>query len=210
MKRIAIIGSGDLGQQITSHIHHDTDDKVVAYFDHFRSKGTLVNDIPVIGGNDDIIIQYNSDRFDAILIAIGYNHMNVRKYLFEELKDHIPFYTFVHSSVLLDTSAVIGRGSVVFPRCLIDQRVLVGENVLLNVSVTVCHDSNIGSHSFIAPAVAVAGFVKIGDQCNIGVNSTIIDNIVIAGQTQIGGGTVIITNIEQAGLYVGNPARFIR
>lgn len=58
--------------------------------------------------------------------------------------------------------------------------------------------------------IAVAGFAEIGEQCFVGINSTIIDGIKITDNTQIGAGTVVIKSIEKSGLYVGNPAKFIR
>lgn len=210
MKRIAIIGSGELGQQFSHHIHQDTEDKVVAFFDEFLEKGTLINKIPIIGGNGDVISEYGKNSFDAILIAIGYKHMSFRKQIYDDLKDKIPFHTFIHSTVYVDKSAKIGSGSVIYPGCIIDQRVKIGENVLLNISETIAHDAKIGNHSFLSSCTAIAGFANIGEQCIIGINSTIIDNINIVSKTQIGAGTVVINNIENPGLYVGNPARFVR
>lgn len=210
MKRIAIIGSGHLGQQIAYHIHHDSNDKVIAFFDEFQHVNTIIDDIPVIGGNNDVITKYQQNEFDAILIAIGYKHMNAKKELFQKLDGKVPFHTFIHSSCYKDPSATIGQGSVIYPGCVIDQNVSIEENVLMNISCTVAHDSVIGKHSFLSPSVAIAGFVKIREQCIIGINSTIIDNITIAAQTHIGGGGVVIKNIDIPGLYVGNPVRYIR
>lgn len=210
MKRIAIIGSGHLGQQIAYHIHQDSGDRVVAFFDEFQEKGNLVNEIPVIGGNNDVLNEFENNAFDEILIAIGYKHIVFKKQIFEDLKNKVPFYTFVHSSAYVDPSAKIGQGSVIYPRCVIDQDVEIGENVLLNVSCTIAHDTKIGSNSFLSPCVAIAGFVNVDEQCIVGINSTIIDNINIAPKTQVGGGTVVINHIEKSGLYVGNPARFVR
>lgn len=210
MKRIAIIGSGHLGQQIAYHIHQDTDDKVVAFFDEFQEKGILIQSIPVKGGNNDVFAEFQKDSFDEVIIAIGYKHLDFKKEIFEELKNRIPFYTFVHSSAFVDSSAKIGQGSIVYPGCVIDQGVEIGENVLLNVSCSVAHDSKVGDNSFLSPCIAVAGFVNIGEQCIIGINTTIIDNINIVPKVQTGGGTVVINNLEQPGLYVGNPARFVR
>lgn len=210
MKRIAIIGSGHLGQQIAYHIHQDTVDKVVAYFDEFKEKDTLVDNIPIIGGNNDIEEAYENKLFDEILIAIGYKHLDFKKKIFEQLVNKIPFYSFIHSSVYLDPSAKIGRGTIIYPGCILDQYVEIGDNVLLNIGCVIAHDSKIGNHSFLSPAVSIAGFVKVDELCIIGINSTIIDNINITSHTQIGGATVVIKNLEKSGLYVGNPARFIK
>ena len=81
---------------------------------------------------------------------------------------------------------------------------------MLNVGVVVAHDTEIGRNTFLSPAVAIAGFVKIGSACIVGLNASVIDNVHIQSGTQIGAGTVVIRSIEKSGLYVGNPARFVR
>jgi len=210
MKRVAIIGSGHLGQQIAHHIHHDSNDMVVAFFDEFQPLDTIVNQIPVIGGNNDVIAKYQQNEFDAILIAIGYKHLEAKKELFQRLEGKVPFHTFIHSSCYKDPSASIGQGTVIYPGCIIDQRVTIEDNVLMNLSCTISHDSVIGKHSFLSPSVSVAGFVHIKEQCILGINSTIIDHITIEAQTQTGGGSVVIKDINTSGLYVGNPVQFIR
>ena len=86
----------------------------------------------------------------------------------------------------------------------------VESNVLINVGCTIAHDSSVGKHTFLSPRVSIAGFVNVGDRCNIGINATIIDNISIMNNVQIGGGAVVISHVKKEGLYVGNPARFIR
>lgn len=210
MKKIAIIGSGQLGQQLAYHIYNDTKDKLVGFFDDTQPKNKFIANIPVLGGVNKIVEEFEKKSFDHVIIGIGYNHMAIREKIYNELNETIPFYTFVHSSAYVDSSSKIGQGAIIYPRCLIDQRVVIEENVLLNISSIIAHDTVIGKHSFISPSVAVAGFSKIGEQCIIGINSTIIDNISICEDVRLGGGTVVTKNIEKAGLYVGNPARLVR
>jgi sugar O-acyltransferase (sialic acid O-acetyltransferase NeuD family) len=210
MKRIAIIGSGHLGQQILYHIHTDTEDQVVGFFDDFQEKGSLVKDLPVLGGKNDIPDSFQQGLFDELVIAIGYKHLDFKKQVFESFKNKIPFYTFVHSTSIVDPSAKIGSGTIIYPNCMIDQDVEIGDNVLMNISCSIAHDSVIGNHCFLSPSVSIAGFVKVSELCILGINSTIIDNISISEKVQLGGGSVVIKNISNPGLYVGNPVRFIR
>ena len=98
----------------------------------------------------------------------------------------------------------------ILPGSVLDQNVVIENNVLINVACTISHDSIIKANTFLSPRVVVAGFVTIGERCNIGINSTIIDNISIADDVQTGGGTVVINDLKEQGLYVGNPSRFIR
>lgn len=210
MKRIAIIGSGHLGQQILHHIHTDTEDKVIGFFDDFQKEGNIIKNLPVLGGMNNIMISFEKNLFDELVIAIGYTHLTFKKQIFEQFKNKIPFYTFIHSTTIVDPSAKIGAGTIVYPNCMIDQHVEIGENILINISCSIAHDSVIGNNSFLSPSVSIAGFVTISELCILGINSTIIDNISISENVQLGGGTVVIKNLDTSGLYVGNPARFIR
>ena len=210
MQKLAIIGSGDLGQQIAYHARADKKYEVVGFFDDFKENYEKVNGISILGKISDIINLYNQGRLDCIIIGIGYKHMPFRKNLFERFHGIVPFGTYIHSSCLIDKSSIVGKGSVIFPGCLIDQKVVIEENVLLNVGCCVAHDSIVGAHSFLSPRVAIAGFTKVGKQCILGINSTIIDNLELVDLVQLGAASVAIKNIDKPGLYVGNPIRFIR
>ncbi len=210
MKKLAIIGSGDLGQLIAHHAKVDEHFDVVGFFDDYKKTTEHVDNYPILGGINDVTTLFQSSLFDCIIIAIGYKHLPVKKNLFESLKGKIPFGKIIHSSCYADVSATVGDGTVLLPGCILDRNVDIGDNVLINVGVTIAHDSIIGNHSFISPCVSVAGFTKIGECCNIGINSTIIDNIYIGDNIQTGGGTIVINDLSEAGLYVGCPARLLR
>lgn len=205
MDSIAIIGAGDLGRQIAHYVRHDKK-KVIGFFDDTLPTGTYVNDLPVLGGLDAIVSMHHASKFDSLLLGIGYKHMNFRKTVFHRFRD-IPFASFVHSSVLMDSTVKIGEGSIVFPGCLLDKGVVVQENVLINVHATISHDTVIEAHSFISPRVALAGFVTVGERCILGINCVVIDNIAITAQSQLGAGAVVTKSILKKGLYVGVPAK---
>lgn len=208
MKRLAIIASGDLGQQIAYHATQDKQYDVVGFFDDYANSETSKNKI--LGTTSDIETVFKNNGFDELIIAIGYKHLAVRAKLFNQFKKNIPFATIIHSSCYVDASCIIGVGVCLFPGSVLDANVIIKDNVLINVACTIAHDSIIGENTFLSPRVAIAGFVTVGENCNLGINSTIIDNINIKEHVQTGGGTVVISNIERQGLYVGNPSRFIR
>ncbi|MBG6236602.1 sugar O-acyltransferase (sialic acid O-acetyltransferase NeuD family) [Pedobacter sp. CAN_A7] len=210
MKKIAIIGSGDLGQQIVNHMVQDNQYDVVGFFDDFKNASEKVNAISVLGGVEDIQHVFDTGGFDELIIGVGYKHLTFRKELFDRFVGKIPFGRFIHSTCIIDNSSNIGEGVVVYPGCIIDYKVNIEPNVLINVGCCIAHDTTIGKHSFLSPRVAIAGFVTIGNECVIGINATVIDNISITSNTQIGGGGVVIKNILNRGLYVGNPVKFIR
>jgi len=210
LKRLAIIGSADFGQLAAYHAATDKHYRVVGFFDDYRTPGDLVNGKPILGKLEDVETKYQAGEFEELFLAVGYKYFKERKEIFEKYSIRIPFSTIIHSSTFVDPSCKIGQGAFILPGCVLDRNVVIGNNVLINTGSVIAHDSQVGDHSFLSPAVSVAGFVSIGCCCNIGINTTVIDNVRIADHVQTGGGTVVIKDLDQSGLYVGNPARFVR
>lgn len=210
MKKLAIIGAGDLGQLIAHHAVNDSHYNVVGFFDDTKSKGELIEGTEVLGGLNEIEKLYQSTTFDVLMIGIGYNHMNFRKKIFEQFQKTIPFATIIHSSCYVDSSCTIGDGVFLLPGCVLDKHVIIGDNVLLNTGCTIAHDTTIRNHCFLSPSVKIAGKTIVEECCVIGINSTIIDNITISKNIKTGGGSVVINNLTESGLYVGIPAKLIK
>lgn len=209
-ERIAIIGSGDLGRSI-AHYAHSNGFAISGFYDDFQ-KLESVDGFPVLGKLSLIEDDYDNHIFDALVCAVGYNHFHFREEVFKRyhIECGIPFATIIDQSCHIDASATIGEGVVMFPTAMVDKGCVIEDNVLLNVGVTIAHDSTVKCHSFLSPRVAMAGFSTIGKRCMIGINSTIIDHIQICDDVRVGGGNLVIKNIEKPGLYVGSPVKRIK
>lgn len=201
--RIAIIGAGDLGQQIF-HLATKNGYQIVGFFDDYCNE-LIINEIPVLGGLKSIYKEAN--KYDSVVIAIGYKHMDIRCSLYAELKLHrVKFATIIDKTAMIDPTVKIGEGSVIATGVVLDKGVVVEENVFINLACCVAHDTIIGAHSFLAPRVAIAGFTHIGQFSFLGINSTIIDNLCLPSNLRLGAGAVVISNLKGAGLYIGVPA----
>lgn len=209
MNRLAIIGSSDLAQLIAHHAVSDKQYNVIGFYDDFKKEGEKINGSVILGNIAKAESDFKNDVFDEIIIAIGYKYFDFRKKTFDSLQGKIPFGKLIHSSCYVDSSCQLGRGVVLLPGCVLDMNVILKDNVLLNTGCVIAHDSSIGAHSFLSPGVIVAGFVNVGACCNIGINTTIIDNIIIGDNIQTGGGSVVVNNIDKPGTYVGVPARLL-
>lgn len=207
-KTLAIIGAGELGQQIAHFALSDNHYQKVVFFDDFCTSNK-VSDISVLGTTKEILQQYEEGGFDEIIIGIGYKHLSVKKEIFEQFSGIIPFGKIIHSTAWIDPTAQIHSGCVVYPKCCIDKNVVIDSNTVLNLGVTIAHDSKIGKHNFLAPRVTISGFVQIEECCFLGTNTTLVDTIHIKSFVQTGAGTVITKNIVESGLYVGIPAKKI-
>ncbi|HAP69503.1 MAG TPA: hypothetical protein DCR04_07220 [Flavobacteriales bacterium] len=204
MKKLAIIGAGDLGQLIAHHAAA-CGYGVYGFYDDFNA---VNSDNRVMGKTSDAKQGYDDGLFSHLMMGIGYKHFEVRKRMFQSFQaQEIPFAVLVHPSCMVEETATVGEGSFLLPGCTLDHNVVVGDNVLLNTGCVVSHDTAISSHSFLGPGVVLAGFIKIGQCCMIGVNSTVIDNVSITDEVRTGGGTVVTKSLTESGLYVGAPAR---
>lgn len=209
MKKLAILGSGDLGRQIAHFAVVDGHYEEVVFLDDFTNE-KQVRGHEVLGKSDETERYFEKGRFDELIIGIGYKHLDKRAEFYELLSKKVPFGKIVHSSCWADVTSKIFPGTVVYPSCCIDAFAEVKENSIINISSTIAHHSSIGRHCFLSPGVVIAGFVNIADNCIIGINATVIDNIKISSGIQLGGATVVTKDLTKKGLYVGSPARFIR
>jgi sugar O-acyltransferase (sialic acid O-acetyltransferase NeuD family) len=210
MKRLAIIGSGDLAKQIAHHAVNDKHYQLVGCFDDFEIKGEYSNGIPILGNIDSIQDCFDKNLFDELIIGIGYKHMALRNDLFMRFENKIPFGTIIHSSCIIDTTSNIGKGTILYPGCIIDMNTEIGNNCLIYNGCNIAHDTNVANNTIFSPGVNIAGFCSIGAHVVLGIGSVLSDNIVITEKVRTGAGTVVVYSIIENGIYVGVPAKKLK
>jgi len=101
----------------------------------------------------------------------------------------------------VDYRASIGSGLQVFHgQCLI-----IGRDVVIGENARIRHATTIGNKGD-----GTTGSPVIGDNVNIGSNSTIIGDFEIGKNVSIGAGSVVVKHIEDNAIVAGNPAKIIR
>lgn len=210
MRKLAIIGGSDLGQQIAAVARAHGGYQVIGFFDDFQAAGTTTPGGPVVGPVDAVERLHRDGAFDVLLVGVGYKHADFRRACFERFSPSIEFPTLVHPAAHLEPTVSLGAGTVVGAACIFDGGVRVGTNCYFNPGCIIAHDSSVGANCFFGPGVTLAGFINVGDDCFLGVGTTVIDNISIAPRTQTGGGTLVCADLTEPALYVGNPARRLR
>ncbi|HOK39241.1 MAG TPA: NeuD/PglB/VioB family sugar acetyltransferase [Bacteroidales bacterium] len=210
-KKLAIIGAGELGKQILNLLKYSIEKyNCIGFFDDTFKQGEIIMDsIPVIDNIKNIKYYSNKNLFDEVIIGIGYKHINFRSELYEKFKNKLNFAKITSAKSIIDESATVKNGVVIYPGCTIDKQVTINENVLINLGCIISHDSEIGANSFIAPGVVISGFVKIGKNCFIGSGTVIKDNIIIEDNVVIGAGSVVIRDVIKNSKIAGNPAKKI-
>lgn len=108
----------------------------------------------------------------------------------------------------------IQRGVVIGKRCKIQSHAFICELVSVGDDCFISHGA-----MFINDPFAIGGpaggkrelwrHTKIGNRVSIGTNATVMP-VTICDGVVIGAGAVVTKSITESGIYVGNPARFLR
>jgi len=143
-----------------------------------------------------------------IILAIGDNI--TRKKFFYEFAENIFVEKIFHPTAIVEMRTSFGKANLVFAGSIINTEAKVGDNNIINTRSLIEHEATIGNHNHISVGAIICGRVRIGSCCFIGAGTVVIDKITICDNVTIGANAVVVKNINEPGIYVGNPARKIK
>ena len=111
-------------------------------------------------------------------------------------------------NVIIYEDVEIGPYTVIH-RGLLDSTI-IKKGVKIGSLCNIGHNCYIGKNTVLAANVTLSGSIKIGNDCWFGSGSIIRHNINICNNVLVGTGSVVTKNITKSGIYVGNPARFLK
>ncbi len=159
--------------------------------------------LPVVGKTQDYKKHLNDCDF---FVAVGNNQ--VREFLINMLEaDGAEVVCLVHPNAVVGKEVVLGKGTVAMAGCVINSSTEIGKGCIINTSASVDHDNRIEDFVHLSPGVHLAGNVKVGKGCWLGIGSTVINDISLCEGCIVGAGAVVIRDITQPGSYVGVPAK---
>jgi len=203
--KIAIIGAGGHTRtSINLLLNCFNNKEIVIYDDSFAKdkKQEIVKGIPLIGNIDDI----KSNQ--SIFLSVGDN--SLRKEYFLRFKDQVIKDNISHSDSSQEEDTIFGVSNQFFSHSYISSQVTIGDNNIINTGAIIEHETLLGNHNHIAVGATICGRSIIGNRCLIGAGAVVTDKISICDNVIIGAGSVVIRDIEDAGTYVGNPAKRIK
>lgn len=201
MKEIIIIGASGHGKVI-ANIIESNGDRIIGFLDDDPAKKEILN-YPVLGKIADVK-KYKHYEF---IIAIGDNR--IRKKIAEEYDD-LTYHTAIHKSAVVDSTAKIGKGTVVMANAVINAEATIGKHCIINTGAIIEHDNQIGNYTHISPHATLCGTVQVGDMTHIGAGAVVKNNVSIGSEIIVGAGSTVIENLEKSGIYVGIPAKRVK
>jgi acetyltransferase-like isoleucine patch superfamily enzyme len=115
---------------------------------------------------------------------------------------------FIGPFVEIQRKVAIGKRTRIQSHAFICELVEIGEDCFISHGVMFVNDlAASGRPAFGRPDLWKA--TRIGNRVFVGSNATILP-ITICDDVLIGAGSVVTKDITQAGVYAGNPARYLR
>lgn len=212
MKKIIIIGSGGHAKVVADIIltrkeKLKENSEIIGFLDdNFKNlKYNNIFGIPILGDLENIKNFISKDY--SFVIAIGDN--DIRKKISENYSKLI-YYTAIHPKSIISREVKIGAGTVVMANVVINPNSIIGKHCILNTSSVIEHDSRLGSYVHISPNTTLCGGVSIDDNSWIGAGSVVCQQIYIGKDVVVGANSVVVKDIENSCIVVGNPAKKIK
>ena len=144
-----------------------------------------------------------------VVVAIG--DPRSRYDIIQRLPKETKYFTFIHpSAILLGNDIQIGLGSIICAGVIITTNVIIGQHAHLNLHTTIGHDCRIGDYFTTAPGVKISGNCKIYDCVYVGTNASVRQKISIHSFATIGLNAGVVKHINDAGTYIGTPAKRVK
>ena len=215
MSPLIIVGAGGLGSQLVERVISDPANKdhwtLAGFYDDRAEKAkTILNWSAAIRyplqhfrGRDEIPFSHEP----KFVMAIG--NPNLKEAYAKKVLDWGgQFVSLLHVDNERSVTAKVGK-SILFKNCVVGPNVEIGDFVWIDRNCIVGHDCVIGNFCHIGVNVCIGGATEVGDNTVIHSGSMISNGIKIGSHCEIGLGSVILRDVADGSIMLGNPARKI-
>jgi sugar O-acyltransferase (sialic acid O-acetyltransferase NeuD family) len=204
---IILCGAGGAGRELAYSLSLDPLWHVEGFVDDTKEAGEIINGIEVLGGLD-----WLQDYNGKVAMCIVNNPQLKRKLLRDMFRNKsLQFPIIKNKDSMFSDYIEFGEGVIVaHPYNYITVNIKIGKFVWINTRSDIGHDVVIGDFTTIFTRVNIGGAVRIGEDCVIGTGVTIKPGIVIGNNVTIGGGAVVVKDVPDNVVIVGNPAKVLR
>jgi sugar O-acyltransferase (sialic acid O-acetyltransferase NeuD family) len=151
--------------------------------------------------------EFNPKKY-KVMVVLG--DSKSRYEMVQKLPKETKYFTFIHPTALIMKNVQIGEGSFVGAYSILTSDIKIGKHAIINRGNQIGHDCKIGDYFSMMPGAIISGNVKIYDCVYMGCNASIREKLSIHSLSTIGMGSVVVSDINDGGTYVGIPVKKIK
>ncbi len=206
-QKIILIGGGGHCKSVIDAIEAGGIYSIKGILDVPRNLGKPLLGYSITGTDEDI--ENLAAKGYCFVITMGQiKNSGLRQRTYERLKAcNAAMATIIAPTAYISKHASIGEGTVVLHHVTVNAGASIGCNNIINTGSNIEHDVHTGDHCHIATHAVLNGDCHVDNGVFVGSNSVLAQGVTIVADVVIGAGAVIYKNIEEPGVYAGNPVK---
>ena len=214
-KRLLIIGghgSGEIAMSIFEDINVITNEwELAGYLTDIREPGQKLGKHTIIGSTAEIMDYINKGYY--IHNALYFNAKDKKNRVVRFMELDIPLEanaTGVHPTAIVSAGVKMGYGVLVNQYSLLQVNCGIENFVHVYSGSLIGHDSHVKNYCTIGAHSIIGGRVILKEGVHVGLNATIREDITVGQYSILGMSSVVVKDIEDFDIVVGNPAKTIK
>jgi sugar O-acyltransferase (sialic acid O-acetyltransferase NeuD family) len=205
-KKVVLAGYSGHGFVVAEAAHQDS--MPLFYYSEYTELNTNPFGLHYLGfeGNDSF--EGWKEDLDFIL-GIGDNAIRVKVAQLIKSKNKI-IHNVIHPTASIGQKVTIGEGNFIARNVSVNPLASISNYCILNTGCIVEHECVIRQGVHIAPGAVLAGNVTVGENTFVGANAVIKQGVIIGKNVVIGAGSVVLKDVLDHKIVVGNPAKEIK
>jgi sugar O-acyltransferase (sialic acid O-acetyltransferase NeuD family) len=203
---LVIIGAGGQGRETAAAFLLSSPRSSFVGFLDDAVRGTTKEGWPVLGP-----IERACNHPDCRFV-IAVSDPRVRRTIADRLRSMgiSRWANVIHPDVYIHPSIRLGVGCAILGGSSLAVSASLGDHCIVNRGCQIGHDCEIGDLSSLNPSACIGGCVRVGSGAELGSACAIRQGLQVGNGSTVGMGSVVIRDVPENSVIVGNPARHLR
>jgi acetyltransferase EpsM len=214
-KNVIILGGSGIGMIASSILDRLGNHRMMGFLNDVVPVGSEIGKyrkIPVVGRSEDV---HDWIRKHDAMVFVAYIGMTREQETAARIKSlGIPqdrLLTIIDpSAVIPEGYCSIGNGCLICPLAQLSADTTLENNVILLSNSFIGHDTTLEEYVSVANNACVGANVNVGYASHIGTNASVREKLRIGRHSVVGMGAVVLADVPEDAIVVGNPARVHR